>query len=100
MGRDCSFSGILCGLGVGEGTRLLFFRVLSSLGAGEGTRLSLPFQVRPAFGGRLAYRALFCYDEVAVLPLYSRRWEWRNGMLVLQDGIAAVKCKALSPWAL
>ena len=25
-GRDCCFSGILCGLGVGDGTRLLFFR--------------------------------------------------------------------------
>ena len=79
MGRDCCFSEVLCGLGVGEGTRLLFSGVLSGVGAWEGTRLSLPFQVRPAFGGRLAYRALFCKDEVAVLPLYSRRWEWRNG---------------------
>ena len=26
MGRDCCFSGILCGLGAREGTRLLFFR--------------------------------------------------------------------------
>ena len=26
MGRDCCFSGVLCGLGAGEGTRLLFFR--------------------------------------------------------------------------
>ena len=25
-GRDCGFSGVLCGLGAGEGTRLLFFR--------------------------------------------------------------------------
>ncbi len=24
-GRDCCFSGVLCGLGVGDGTRLLFF---------------------------------------------------------------------------
>ena len=26
-GRDCCFSGVLCGLGAGDGTRLLFFRV-------------------------------------------------------------------------
>ena len=83
MGRDCCFSGILCGLGVGE-----------------GTRLSLPCQVRTAFGGRLAYRAFVREDGVAVLLLYSRRWEWRNGMLVLQEGTEAVECKALSPWAL
>ena len=92
MGRDCGFSGVLRGLG-----------------AGEGTRLSLPFQVRPAFGGWLAYRAFVREDGVAVLLLSSRRrgpavvfaaLGVGERRLVLQDGIAAVKCKALSLWAL
>ena len=108
MGRDCCFSWVLCGLGVGDGTRLLLFwgyvwsrcsrrdetaafpgfcavsvlekgrdccfsGVLRGLGVGEGTRLSLPFQVRTVFGGRLAYRAFVREDGVAVLLLSSRR---------------------------
>ena len=94
-GRDCCFSGVMCGLGAREGTRLLFFRgfmrsrclrwdetaafpgfyavsvlekgrdccfsgVLCGLGAGEGTRLS--------FFRDFAWSRCLGWDETAVFP--------------------------------
>ena len=127
MGRDCCFSGVMCGLGAREGTRLLLFlgfvrsrcsrrdETAAFLGfcavsvSEKGRDCRYRFKCVPRLvGGSLTVRlsaktasqSCCCLRGVAVLPLYSRRWEWRNGMLVLQDGTAAVKCKALSPWAL
>ena len=38
MGRDCCFSGVLCSLGVGEGTRLLFFLWFCAVSVSERGR--------------------------------------------------------------
>ena len=60
MGRDCCFSEVLCGLGVGEGTRLLFSGVLSGVGAWDGTRL--------LFFRDFVWSRCLGWDETAVFP--------------------------------
>ena len=116
-GRDCCFSGILCGLGVGDGTRLLFFRgfvlsrclrreetavfpgfyavsvpemgrdcgfsgVLCGLGAGEGTRL-LFFRV-------FVLSRCLGWDEASVFPGFEQSRCRRRDETAVFPGFCAV----------